>query len=389
MSCGPRIAMILHGYLPQIGGAEKVTAELAEGLADRGFDVHVLARGTRATIVEDTIRGVKIHRIPARGPKYMAAAMTSILSLARLKRLQPDLVHAHTLLSPSLIATAYKRIVRRVPLLVTIHRGGAAPYGEVARHQAKWTGRRRLKLLGRELDRFLAVSVEIERELRTLPGVSPKVILMENGVDPDKIKPLGHQERAGLRRSLEFPDGPVVLFVGRLSPEKRVSLLLDIWPELRTQYPPATLCIIGDGPEADELKARAGEGVQFAGIPRDVIPYLQAGDIFILPSVAEGMSIAMLEAMAAGLPVVATDVGGASQVVTDKYNGFLIKPDDPDGTLDVLGRLLKDVTLRRSLGLSARQTVLDRFNMKSKIDQLARVYSSLLPDDRNSGAEGD
>jgi glycosyltransferase involved in cell wall biosynthesis len=161
-------------------------------------------------------------------------------------------------------------------------------------------------------------------------------------------------------------------------PEKRVDHLLKIWQGDRARLHDAHLLVLGDGSEMPKLREMNVNGVQFTGQVEDATRYLQAADLFVLPSSTEGLSNSMLEAMSCGLPVLATRVGGASDVIRNKESGYLIPPDDVDSLQQGLETLLDDGTLRFGLGAAARKRVTSDFSLDSVAGRLAALYRRLL-----------
>ena len=159
-------------------------------------------------------------------------------------------------------------------------------------------------------------------------------------------------------------------------PEKRVALLLEAWKRLSQRRPERSLVIVGDGPESASLRRIAPPGVHFAGAREDVLPYLQCADAFVLPSEAEGLSNAMLEAMAVGLPIVATRVGAASELISDPDMGRLVRPGDPIALSDALEAVLFDPA-RADLGQRARERVVNAFDLGSIAHRLAGLYEEV------------
>ena len=180
-----------------------------------------------------------------------------------------------------------------------------------------------------------------------------------------------------MRRGLGLPPVPVVVYTGRLSPEKGVDVLVDAWAEARRRGCLGTLCLVGDGPERQALERRAvALGVRgatrFAGPTADVAPWLQAADVFVLPSRQEGLSVALLEAMAAGVPAVATEVGGTREAVGG--TAVLVPPADPRALAEALCALLDEPGRARELGEAARVRVLSRFGILNVARRHLELY---------------
>jgi glycosyltransferase involved in cell wall biosynthesis len=370
-----RVAMVILEYHPVLGGAQRQLESVAPLLQERGVEVHVLTRAVEGWPREQQIDGVRVHRIPAPGPKAVASLVFTALSLARLRSLRPDVVHAYSLFSPATIAML-ARARLGIPAVVKLLRGGIG--GDVERLRRKTLGGARIKRLRRYMDRFLSISSEIDDELEGLGIIAERRLSIPNGVDTERFRRPAPERRTALREELGLPGvAPVAVYCGRLVTEKRVDLLLDAWTIVREKVPGALLCIVGDGPERAALQARAGEGVRFEGMLADVAPTLAAADLFVLPSEAEGLSNALLEAASSALPIVATHVGGAIDVVEHGQSGLLVEPNDTGALADALIRVLEDPE-RSRLGDRARDGVLTAYSLELVADRLRDLYAEVV-----------
>jgi glycosyltransferase involved in cell wall biosynthesis len=204
--------------------------------------------------------------------------------------------------------------------------------------------------------------------------------VIPNGVT---VGPLpGDAASRAARARLGLPaEAFVVGIVARLSAQKAHHVLFEAFAILRRSRPQARLVVVGGGPREQELRALAaglglGDTVQFTGILRDVPDVLPAFDVSCLSSVHEGVPMAVIESMASGIPVVATDCGALSDMVVDGVNGYLVPVRDAQALADRLGRLADDPLLRRRLGTAAREHVEEHH----RIEQTARGYETLLLD---------
>lgn len=370
-----RVAMVILEYSPLTGGAQRQIAAVAPMLAQRGIEVHVLTRQLQlAALAErEEIDGVPVHRLAAPGPKAIASLCFTTNAIARLAALRPDIVHAHSLFSPATIA-ALARERFGVGAVVKVLRGGRG--GDVERLRAKLASGVRVRALRHSIDGFVAISDEIDAELDGL-GIAPgRRHRIPNGVDTARFRPAAPADRAMQRRRLALPAGPTAIYCGRLVREKQVALLLEAWKRLSQRRPEGALVIVGDGPEGASLRRMAPPGVHFTGAREDVLPYLQCADAFVLPSDAEGLSNAMLEAMAVQLPIVATRVGAATELVSDPDMGRLVRPRDPIALSDALEVVLFDPA-RADLGQRARERVVNAFDLGSIADRLASLYEEV------------
>ena len=215
-------------------------------------------------------------------------------------------------------------------------------------------------------------------------GVAADLIrYLPNGVDTARFRP-GDRRAARQRLGMEV-DRPRVVFVGRLDPVKALPSLLRAWRTVVEKEPRALLDLVGDGDLQSELQTMArtlglDRSVLFHGRREDVLPYLQAADCFVLPSSSEGLSNTLLEAMAAGLPVVATRVSGSEDIVVSGRNGFLVSPGDQDDLSRQILAILGDPQLARRLGITARKQIMEAFS----IERVAKNYQALYREARSS-----
>jgi glycosyltransferase involved in cell wall biosynthesis len=372
-----RVAMPILEYPPILGGAQRQLASLGPLLAERGIDAHVLTREVPGEAREERVDGMTVHRLPTgswsalSGPRYVAAAVREIGAL------EPDVVHAFSLFSPTLIAVRARRRYG-IPAIVKVLRGGEM--GERARILRKPLASLRIAQMRRWIDRFAVISHEIDADLAALGIRDEQRVWLPNGVELDRFRPADAEERRALRVRLGFGEGATVLYCGRLVPEKNLDLLIEAWSSVRNRFPTAELCLVGEGPEEDRLRSLAAaeaSGVRFAGGQLDVTPWLQASDVFVLPSRTEGLSNAMLEAMSVGLPVVVTRVGGAEDVVDDGQNGVLVAPGSVAELEQALADCLADGDRRISLGQGARKTIFDHYSLERTADRWVEAYRGL------------
>ena len=375
MTARLHVAMIILEYHPIVGGAQRQLALVAPLLQDLGVDITVLTRRYPGLSKFEIISDVQIVRLPAPGPKPVASVIFTLSCLWYLLRLHPDIVHSYNLFSPLTTGLIYKRL-RNIPLVVKVLRGGQL--GDVVRLRSKTFSQHRISFMRRRVDAFVTISHEIDAELENLKMSQAQRVFIPNGVEIDRFQPISSPEKLALRRKLSLPAGPLVIYTGRFVQEKRLDNLLKAWDQLQPDYKDVTLLLVGDGDEAASLKASAGQSVLFPGQVDDVLPYLQAADVFVLPSATEGLSNALLEAMAVGLPVIATSVGGAPDLIKDGENGRLVPADDIGALRRALNTLLGDEDIRRSLGQSARQIIVDQYALQVVAERLRSLYDSIL-----------
>ena len=230
------------------------------------------------------------------------------------------------------------------------------------------------------IHRYVPMSQDIERWLEEAVGVEPgRIRQLYSGVDTERFTPSVRCRAAVGSEGA----GVSVGTVGRLDPVKNQALLLDVLASLRPRFPGLRLTVVGDGPERASLEARskslgvAGD-VTFTGARSDTPDLMRDFDVFVLPSINEGISNTILEAMATGLPVVAGRVGGNPELVLDGVTGRLYGPADPGGLEQALSPYLTDSSLRQSHGAAGRARVVQNFSLDAMVERYLALYDELM-----------
>jgi glycosyltransferase involved in cell wall biosynthesis len=286
-----------------------------------------------------------------------------------------DVLHAHELRSPTLTAVVAKLVLRR-PVVAHVLRGGML--GDIPVLKTVPMGGLRLWLFKQLVDTFVAISQETRLELLGAGIPEERITSVAYGVDADRFRPASPAQRDRYRKELGLEDWRVVLVVARLEPEKGLDTLLDAWPRVKAAVPRALLVIAGDGTQGSALSRKAASltEVRFVGLVRDPVPYFQAADCYTLPSLTEGLPISLLEAMAAGVPCVATATGGSSEALADL--GELVPPGDQARLAAAIVKVLRfDANDRESTGAATRKRVVERHSLEANADALCRLYDRL------------
>ena len=365
------MAKVLHviGSM-QTGGAERVVAEYAKWHDRSRYEPEVccvLSSGAFADSV--AVSGVPVH-VLGRNSRFDLRAIVTLARIIRRGRF--EVVHNHNFaaltvgLPASILGRA--RAVVRTEHNVVRTRGRARYY--LSRAAAL-----------RE-DAQIAVSAAVKRA-HTECGRIPRArfVTIMNGIDEERLVP--GADRAAVRRELGLPDDAVVcLNIGSLTEQKNRRTLLDATARL-SDIETLRVLVVGSGPEKEELEARAGElglsgRVLFLGERLDVPDLLAASDIFVLSSDWEGLPITVLEAMASGVPCVATAVGGVPEVLTDGVSGLTVEPGDPGALADGIRTLTRDPELRARMAGAARDEFERRFRAEQMVRQTEALYEMAL-----------
>lgn len=361
-----KVVMVSAGFWPAVGGAERQALELSRALRARGVGVLVLTRRVGGAAPREEVHGVPVRRLRVYGTGALDSLCFLFAALGWLLKHggEYDAIHAHLAGSPALAAALAGRWLGK-PVLVKL--GGGRGIGELAASSRTALGRLKLRLLSLLGPRFLAVVPDLADEARErLGGASIEVL--PNGVDMDRFKPASAEEKIALRAGLGW-SGTVFLYTGRLSWEKRLPWFAELWLKA-TEGRDALLVLVGDGPE---VIARSGR-IRVLPSVEDTAPLYAAADAFVLPSVSEGMSNSLLEAMASGLPVVASAVGGTAEILEDGKTGLLFGKDDEKKAIEQIERILNDNESRTRIGAAGRLEVERRYGMPLVVERLLDLY---------------
>lgn len=362
-----RVLMVTAKYpYPVVGGLERQAHELARTLARHGHAVHVVSTSFHSKQPDfDLADGIQIHRIKwfeVRLWRFLILPFSLMRILLQLRR-DVDLVHLHSVSWFSLFTLLFVKIIG-MPVLSKLPSIGK--HGLLGIQESP-LGFLKIALL-KKSDAIVAMTPENAAELLGIGYPPVRILKVMNGISPLP------ETTMNSRRPLS--NGIIAIFVGRLSREKGLPDLLHAWVFVKAHTScSVNLRIVGEGPQEDELKSLAqalnlGESVKFCGFCRDVQTELAQADLFVLPSPLEGNSNAILEAMRAGLPIIATRVGGAPIQVGDEGKRFLIPPGNPQALANRLLELIENKELRLGLGAAMRKRVETIFS----IDQVALVY---------------
>ena len=366
------------------GGAEQVVADLAMGLAAAGHDVDLsFLEGTDARVPALREAGIECHRLLARR-QFAASALSDFTPscVTRLRRVvrdfRPDVIHSH-IPRPTLWMALAKRLFRlRIPLVYTEH-----SVQEVYPRWAQWVYRVILPVV----DHVTGVSEAATQSFATRWGwPDHKVGTIWNGIDVDRAK--SDRGPQAIRSEMGVPPSvPVLLNVARIIPAKAQEVLVRAMARVHMRDPEAQCWIAGTsehGPAAARLVAdtiydlHAEPYIRTLGERSDVSDLLAASDIFVLSSRQEGFPITILEAMAAGKPVVATDVGGCAEAVVDGETGLIVPPEDPKALAEAVLYMLARPDETKQMGEAGRKRVEEHFTVEAMVRRQLDVYELLL-----------
>ncbi|MCC7117867.1 MAG: glycosyltransferase [Anaerolineales bacterium] len=376
-----RLSILLLGTQAATGGAQKVLLDQARWLHARGHRVTVAFFYDRDNLLENwqknagfPIYGLSSYHRKIKGWKAFWTFLTGLWNLwSLLHRERFDALESFTHDS-NLIGIPLAWLAR-VPVRLATHHGLAANFSR---------GREILHagLINLQVASALVVVSTRAQQSAIVEGVLPKnIILIKNGIEP--ISTAGvNQTKA--RKAAGLKDGEIfIVAVGRLVTEKAHEILIQALPLVLKEYPQVRLGILGEGPLRGQLEKqiealRLTQAVYLFGTQDAVEDYLAIAEIFVLPSRAEGLPIALLEAMSAGLPVVATALKGMSDVIEHGRTGLLTPPEDSQALAEAILQLLRDPAYARQLGAQAKKQVVENYSRAEMAEQYLTLMKKYL-----------
>lgn len=349
---------------PVFGGTEQMLSVLMQGLDRTRWEpvlVHHASAELGPLLARAKQSGIETIAVPPMRGRDGLYHVPDFLRLLHAKR--PSVFHAQLTMPLACKFALAAAALGRVPAVVaTEHLFVDIPY----RH-SRWIER----LVAPGIHRYVAVSDHVAKQLRAvLPFMSHKLEVVHNGIPTEQYFPT---EKRPAR------EHPVVLTIARLSKQKGIHYLLDA----AARIPHAEFWIAGEGPDRDALEAHAEQlqisaRVKFLGHVTDVAPMLWQADLFVLPSLFEGLPVSVLEAMAAGVPVIATDVGGTREEIRSGETGVLVPPTDAEALANAICMLLANRGLMQRLAESAQVRVRQEFSVETMVRRTTEIYDRTL-----------
>jgi glycosyltransferase involved in cell wall biosynthesis len=355
------------------GGAETQIKELATRLQRRGWKISIASMLPPIAYVEELeAAGICVYNLRMRRKVPDPRAVLRLAAIMRRER--PLLIHSH-MIHANLLARITRLFVKVPVLICTAH--------------SITEGGRPRELAYRLTDSLADITTQVseagKQRYIQVGAVPPhKIVCIPNGIDTSRFQP-NPMVRQAVREQLGCaPDAFVWLTVGRLEPVKNHLGLLSAFREVAAVHPNARLLIAGQGSlqaatEQRIVELGLADRVRLLGLRRDIPDLLNAADAFVLPSLWEGMPLTLLEASAAALPIVATDVGGNSEVVLDGKTGYLVPPQEAKALTQAMLRvMLLSENDRIAMGLAGRAHVVQNFDLERVVDRWEALYRELL-----------
>lgn len=356
-----------------MGGISNYILSLSSALKQKGVGILALSSGGDLES-EFLKRGIEINRVDIKTKfEYGPKVIKSIFKLVRIIQDEDiDIIHAHTRVTQ--VAACFASGITHVPYVATCHG-----------FFKKRLGRQMFDCWGR---RVIAISEPVRKGLiEDFKISSDRIEVIHNGVDLDRFsKTYSPDEISQFKRNLGLNDSPIIGTIGRLSSVKGHSIFIDAIADMLHNGYKVQAFIVGDGPEGKYLKGlvrRLGieESFHFFGSAVDTSGYLSVMDIFVFPSIKEGLGLSLLEALASGRPSISSDVGGISDIIKDKENGLLFQVGDVRVLRDSIIHLLEDEAMRRRLGEAGKNLVREKFSLDRMANQILNLYKNVLRND--------
>ena len=302
--------------------------------------------------------------------------------------------------SPGIVLELYRLMKKKQIHVVRTHRYRSNLYGRLAAFLAgvpviiasvhdNYRTDKRLKriimnrILSKITDKIVAVSEDVKKDILRYDSIDPsKIEVIPNGIDVERFNP--ERNTTDIRKEFSLEEDDIVIgFIGRIVPAKGLEYLLNALPYLKEEFKNIKLLIVGEGSLVEELKERAKknnifDNILFTGRRRDIPEILASINIFVMPSIAEGLPNALLEAMAMGKPIVTTEVGGIPEIVKNGFNGLLVPPRDTVSLSKAIKELISNDQLATKMGQAARDLVRDNLSIKAIAQKWQSIYLSIL-----------
>jgi len=369
----PRVLMIIAKFHPVIGGTENQALLLCKSLIKRGVDVSVLTRQVNGLPDYADVQGVPVARairVVDRGKLFGVTYFLSCLYFLFVHRRKFDLVHCHILHGFHSMASVLLRKIFRKKVIIKVASTGVL--SDLVMLRQSLFGAYMLRFL-RGADRLVALCSQAVAEARAHGFPEDRIVSIPNGVDASRFKPLLSREHSRKK----------IVYAGSLTATKGVDVLIDAFAGLHQEHALLRLDIFGDGPLRERLQEKAAqlglsEEIRFYGAVSGIERHLDSSCIFVQPSMVEGMSNVILEAMAAGLPVVATRVGAAPDMIKDGVNGLLVDAGKPDQIRDAVVRIVSDDDFAQQIGRAARRVIESHYAIEEVADQYRTLYNDIM-----------
>jgi glycosyltransferase involved in cell wall biosynthesis len=361
--------LLLTNHL-DTGGITSYALSLGKGLRARGHAVYIASSGGEA-LTRFTEAGIAFIPIPIRTKseaQVFKLGTSFFILLKNIREKNIQVIHSNSRVTQVLGYMLAKKT--RIPHVTTWH-------GFFRRHWFR-------KFFPFWADRIIAISESVQAHLQEdFQAEKQNIRLVYNGIDMERLKLKEIRSRSEVKKRLDVRDGPVIGIIARLSDVKGHRYLIQAMHKLIKEFPDAQLLIVGEGRMERDLKILVqelgiGKNVIFIPKAANIPEYLYVMDVFVMPSLKEGLGLGLMEAMAWGKAVVGSRVGGITNLIRSRENGLLVDPQDPAGLCEAIKELIKDPVRASVMGNNARRFIQDNFSLEKMAQQTEGVYTECV-----------
>ncbi|MCW3980153.1 MAG: glycosyltransferase family 4 protein [Candidatus Bathyarchaeota archaeon] len=381
---------VISSYFPPRGYGGNAVYELCRQLARHGLQIHVIAAERNGECVDQQLTGIHIHRVPTHFLKlFQTEYPVSPLVLRRILKCilsdGMDLVHANFEIFQTTFASALAKRIAGKPMVLTMHGQGLtskASYGTGALDFMWAVNHNTIERFAvRSADRIVALTETVRAKAIKLGANPSKISVIPNGVDTDRFKPSVPKRRYFVELDVTHED-KVVMFVGRLHPAHGIPLFLLAIPQVIKIHPKAIFVLVGGGPlkpfvlrfiESQNLQKH----VRVLDYREDVPDLLSVANLFVYPALSVGMPLSVLEAMASGKAVIAFDIEGNREIITEK-TGFLVHRISANGLAAKIVDVLSHLDITREMEEKARKHIESNFTWERVSTRIINIYRGLV-----------
>lgn len=365
-----KIAIIVCSFPPKfLGGTEVATYNIAKHLAKRGHDVHVMTQVDVDPPIESKGEKFNVHSMKIKKVPLIGILLFWIKVLFTLKKIKPDIIHIQSI--DIGIGGLLGKILLKKPYVV---------YGRGGDVYSPWVFKKIIsKIIIKNAGAVIALTEDMKQEMTKI--YKRDITVIPNGLDITKFINLSKEN---IRRKMNIPnDVKIIIFIGRLKSVKGVEYLIEAMGLLGQKDVKTKLLLVGDGAERERLEQLVKEleltkNVMFVGrVSNEDIPkFLTMSDILVLPSLTEGFPNTILEAMASGLPIIATNIRGIPEIIKNGENGFLVESKNPEAIAEKILSLFENNELRKTISKKNKEDV-KRYSWEDTTKKIEDIYQSV------------
>ena len=384
------VCMLVTNIDAPTGGIQKNSRLLLSKLNEQGVRTFVCARNYYRLPRNETVNGTEFHRSPVLGASLAVNGILYLIDafvwLIR-NRNRYDVLHCQQMFGPTMVAAVASLIVGK-PIVTRVTTIGEL--GEVKYIKQMAFSSIRLKLV-RRVTRWVALTKEMKSELLTLDIPEERIKVIHNSTEIPEGEAFDPANKIRLREELGLGQQKVGVYVGRLSEEKNLDVLVDAWKKVNERFPDAKLLLVGAGGDFRNVEAQLKEQVRKFGLEGTILflghvanakDYVLASDVFVLPTRTEGMSNALVEALACGATVVATDIPANREICSHEKNALLVPVGNEEALTDAILRVFDSPELSLKLASTARSDAIADLSVETMVDKYMDLYREVLSPSR-------